>query len=257
MERREFLKGCILVVAGASVPLSALTLIDPKQVLAANPDIQWAFLVDTNKCVGCGFCVKACKTENDIPFDAHVSRTWVERYVYTKDDKRYVDSPNAALYGYTESRVDLGRGEFKEIDPKNVGKAFFVPKLCNHCSSPACTQVCPVGATYKTDDGVVLVDRSWCIGCGYCIMACPYAARFFHPVHHVVDKCTFCYHRLSKGLDSACVNACPFGARRMGNIHDVNDPITQIIMNERVGVLKDEFGTKPQAFYIGLAQEVR
>jgi tetrathionate reductase subunit B len=257
MERREFLKRCILVVAGASVPISALTLIDPKKLLAANPDIQWAFLVDTNKCVGCGFCVKACKTENDIPFDAHVSRTWVERYVYTKDDKRYVDSPNAALYGYTESRIDLGRGEFKEIDPKNVGKAFFVPKLCNHCSSPACTQVCPVGATYKTDDGVVLVDRKWCIGCGYCIMACPYAARFFHPVHHVVDKCTFCYHRLSKGLDSACVNACPFGARRMGNIHDINDPITSIIMNERVGVLKDEFGTKPQAFYIGLAQEVR
>jgi tetrathionate reductase subunit B len=257
MERREFLKRCILVVAGASVPVSALTLIDPKKVLAANPDIQWAFLVDTNKCVGCGFCVKACKTENDIPFEAHVSRTWVERYVYTKDDKRYVDSPDAALYGFTESRVDLGRGEYKEIDPKNVGKAFFVPKLCNHCSSPACTQVCPVGATYKTDDGVVLVDRTWCIGCGYCIMACPYGARFFHPVAKVADKCTFCYHRLSKGLDSACVNACPFGARRMGNIHDTEDPITKIIMNERVGVLKDEFGTKPQAFYIGLAQEVR
>ncbi len=257
MERREFLKKCILIVAGASVPISALTLIDPKKVLAANPDIQWAFLVDTNRCVGCGFCVKACKTENDIPLEANVSRTWVERYVYTKDDKRYVDSPKAALDGYTESRIDLGRGEFKEIDPKNVGKAFFVPKLCNHCSSPACTQVCPVGATYKTDDGVVLVDQTWCIGCGYCIMACPYAARFFHPVKHVVDKCTFCYHRLSKGLDSACVNACPFGARKMGNIHDPDDPITKIIMNERVGVLKDEFGTKPQAFYIGLAQEVR
>lgn len=257
MERREFLKKCILVVVGAAVPASALTLIDPKKVLAENPDVQWAFLVDTNKCVGCGFCVKACKTENDIPFDANVSRTWVERYVYTKDDKRYVDSPKAALNGFTESRIDLGRGEFKEIDPKNVGKAFFVPKLCNHCSAPACTQVCPVGATYKTDDGVVLVDRKWCIGCGYCIMACPYAARFFHPVEHVADKCTFCYHRLSKGLDSACVNACPFGARKMGNIRDKNDPITQIIMNERVGVLKDEFGTKPQAFYIGLAQEVR
>ncbi len=257
MERREFLKKCILVVASASVPISALTLIDPKKVLAANPDIQWAFLVDTNKCVGCGFCVKACKVENDIPLEANVSRTWVERYVYTKDDKRYVDSPKAALNGYIDSRIDLGRGEFKEIDPKNVGKAFFVPKLCNHCSSPACTQVCPVGATYKTDDGVILVDQTWCIGCGYCIMACPYAARFFHPVKHVVDKCTFCYHRLSKGLDSACVNACPFGARKMGNIHDPDDPITKIIMNERVGVLKDEFGTKPQAFYIGLAQEVR
>ena len=257
MKRRDFIKNSIMVIAGASIPLSALTLIDPKKLLAANPQIHWAFLINTEKCVGCGFCVKACKTENDIPFDANVTRTWVERYVYTKDDRRYIDSPKGALYGFTDSRIDLGEGNFKEIDPKNVGKAFFVPKLCNHCETPPCTQVCPVGATYKTDDGPVLVDRKWCIGCGYCIMACPYAARFFHPVLKVADKCTFCYHRISKGLETACVNACPFGARKMCNIRDINDPNTQIIMNERVGVLKDEFGTKPQAFYIGLAQEVR
>ena len=257
MERRDFLKKSIMVVAGASVPLSALELVDPKEVLAANPDIHWAFLINTHKCVGCGFCVKACKTENDIPFEAKVTRTWVERYVYTKDDRRYIDSPDGALNGYTESRIDLGQGNYKEIDPENVGKAFFVPKLCNHCETPPCTQVCPVGATYKTDDGVVLVDKEWCIGCGYCIMACPYGARYFHPTDHVADKCTFCYHRITKGLETACVNACPFGAREMCNIKDINDPNTQYIMNQRVGVLKDEFGTKPQAFYIGLAQEVR
>ena len=257
MNRRDFIKNCIVVIAGASVPLSALALVDPKKVLADNPDIHWAFLIDTMKCVGCGFCVKACKTENDIPMDANVTRTWVERYVYTKDDRRYIDSPKGALNGFTDSRIDLGEGHFKEIDPDNVGKAFFVPKLCNHCETPPCTQVCPVGATYKTDTGPVLVDKTWCIGCGYCIMACPYGARFFHPVHKVADKCTFCYHRITKGLETACVNACPFGARRMCNIRDINDPITKIILNERVGVLKDEFGTKPQAFYIGLAQEVR
>jgi len=257
MKRREFLKNSIVAIAGASVPLSALEFIDPKEVLAANPDIHWAFLINTLTCVGCGFCVKACKTENDIPFEAKVSRTWVERYVYTKDDRRYIDSPNAALYGYTEPRIDLGLGEYKEIDSDNVGKAFFVPKLCNHCETPPCTQVCPVGATYKTDSGPVLVDRSWCIGCGYCIMACPYGARYFHPVYNVADKCTFCYHRITKGLETACVNACPFGARKMCNIRDINDPVTQIILNQRVGVLKDEFGTRPQAFYIGLAQEVR
>jgi len=257
MKRRDFLKNSIVAIAGASVPLSALEFIDPKEVLASNPDIHWAFLINTLTCVGCGFCVKACKTENDIPFEAKVSRTWVERYVYTKDDRRYIDSPNAALYGYTEPRIDLGMGEFKEIDPNNVGKAFFVPKLCNHCETPPCTQVCPVGATYKTDTGPVLVDRSWCIGCGYCIMACPYGARYFHPKYHVADKCTFCYHRITKGLETACVNACPFGARKMCNIRDINDPVTQIILNQRVGVLKDEFGTRPQAFYIGLAQEVR
>jgi tetrathionate reductase subunit B len=257
MKRRDFVKSSIVVIAGASVPLAALDLIDPKEVLAANEDIHWAFLIDTHKCVGCGFCVKACKTENDIPFEAKVTRTWVERYVFTKDDRRYVDSPDGALYGFTESRVDLGRGEYKEIDKDNVGKAFFVPKLCNHCATPPCTQVCPVGATYKTDTGPVLVDKTWCIGCGYCIMACPYGARYFNPDTHVADKCTFCYHRLAKDLETAWVNACPFGARKMCNIRDVNDPVTQMILNQRVGVLKDEFGTRPQAFYIGLAQEVR
>ena len=257
MKRRDFLKNSIVAVVGASVPLSALEWVDPKEVLAANPDIHWAFLLDTHKCVGCGFCVKACKVENDIPFEADVTRTWVERYVYTKDDRRYIDSPKGALHGYTESRIHLGGDKFQEIDPENVGKAFFVPKLCNHCLTPPCTQVCPVGATYKADNGVVLVDRSWCIGCGYCIMACPYGARFFHPVHKVADKCTFCYHRITKDLETACVNACPFSARKMCNIRDINDPVTKIILNDRVGVLKDEFGTKPQAFYVGLAQEVR
>jgi Fe-S-cluster-containing dehydrogenase component len=208
MKRRDFLKGSILAIAGASVPLSALEFVDPKEVLAANPDIHWAFLINTYKCVGCGFCVNACKTENDIPFNANVSRTWVERYVYTKDDRRYVDSPKAAQNGFIDPKVDLGEHlGMKDIDPENVGKAFFVPKLCNHCEDPPCTQVCPVGATYKTDDGVVLVDRSWCIGCGYCIMACPFAARFFHPIEKVADKCTFCYHRITKGLETACVIA--------------------------------------------------
>jgi tetrathionate reductase subunit B len=257
MKRRDFLRNSIVVIAGASVPLSALEMVDPRKVLAANPDLHWAFLIDTHKCVGCGFCVKACKVENDIPLNANVTRTWVERYVFTKDDRRYIDSPKGALHGYTDARIDQASSGMVTIDPDNVGKAFFVPKLCNHCVTPPCTQVCPVGATYKADDGVVLVDGTWCIGCGYCIMACPYGARFFNPVTHVADKCTFCYHRIHRGLETACVNACPFDARKMCNIRDINDPVTQIILNDRVGILKDEFGTKPQAFYIGLATEVR
>ena len=118
-------------------------------------------------------------------------------------------------------------------------------------------QVCPVGATYKTPDGVVLVDRKWCIGCGYCIMACPYGARFFHPTYHTAEKCTFCYHRISDGLPSACVQACPFGARQIGNMKDPDDPVTRAISTERVTVLKSEFGTKPQVYYVGLDWEVR
>ena len=256
MKRREFLKSTAVFVSGAAVSLSALELLDPQELLAANPDLRWGFLVDTHKCVGCGFCVKACKVENDIPIEANVTRTWVERYVITKDGEVVMDSPKGALNGFTNKKIDQNRSGMKEVADEDIAQAFFVPKLCNHCDTPACVQVCPVGATYQAADGVVLVDREWCIGCGYCIMGCPYGVRFFHPVEHVADKCTFCYHRISKGGDTACAQACPFGARQIGNLRDPNDPVAKAIMTQRVGVLRDEYGTKPQVFYIGLNKEV-
>ena len=129
-------------------------------------------------------------------------------------------APKEARNGFTNSRIDLGMGKLKDIPKDRIDKAFFVPKLCNQCDKPPCVQVCPVGATYQTADGVVLVDRKWCIGCGYCIMACPYGMRFFHPQYHVAEKCNFCYHRINKGMKPACVQACPTGARRIGNIKD-------------------------------------
>jgi tetrathionate reductase subunit B len=257
MKRREFLKNTLIAAAGAAIPLSAFQLVNPKKIYAANPDLHWVFLVDTEKCVGCGFCVKACKKENEIPYDANVTRTWVERYVLTKDGKVYADSPKGARDGFTTKKIDQESAGMKDIKDSDIDKAFFVPKLCNQCDNPPCVQVCPVGATYKTADGVVLIDRKWCIGCGYCIMGCPYGVRFFHPVYKVADKCNFCYHRISQGMKTACVEACPFGARKIGNFKDPNDPVTKIIMTERVAVLKDEYGTKPQAFYIGLSKEVK
>ena len=252
--RRKFLKSTVATAVSTAIPVSAFKLMSPAQVKASVGDAKtrWVFLVDTQKCVGCGMCVKACKLENEVPYEAPVSRTWVERYVVTKEGKTHIDSPMAGRDGFTSAKV----GD-EEIAPENISKAFFVPKLCNQCDNPACAQVCPVGATYQTRDGVVLVDRKWCIGCGYCVMACPYGVRFFHPEHKVAEKCTFCYHRISKGMDTACVQACAFGARRIGNLKDPDDPVTKVIMNERVAVLKDEYGTKPQVFYIGLDKEVR
>lgn len=260
INRRNFCKKALLIAGGLAIPFSALQLFDPKRLLAEKNEpnkTRWGFLVDTHKCVGCGFCVKACKTENEIPYDANVTRTWVERYVVAKDGLTHADSPKGGRDGFTSTRIDQEGGHFLDIKNEDIEKAFFVPKLCNQCDNPPCVQVCPVGATYQTADGVVLVDRSWCIGCGYCIMGCPYGVRFFHPVYHVAEKCNFCYHRLAKGMKTACVDACPFGARRIGNLRDPDDPVTRIIMTERVGVLKEEYGTKPQVFYLGLTKEVK
>ena len=251
--RRDFLKNICLGSLAATLPLNAFRFLSPAQVNAAlaNPGVRWGFLINTRKCVGCGLCVKACKLENEIPYNVPVTRTWVERYVVTAE-KTYVDSPAGALDGFTHEHV---RGA--EIPSEDIVKAFFVPKLCNQCQNPPCVQVCPVGATYQTDDGVVLIDRKWCIGCGYCIMACPYGVRFFHPVHKVAEKCNFCYHRIKKGMQAACVQACPFGARNLGNLKNPADPVTIAVKNQRVAVLKDEYGTKPQAYYIGLDHNVR
>ena len=258
--RRDFLKKSVMI-AGVAVPLTAFEIIDPEklfaQVAAEKTKVRWVFLIDPYQCVGCGFCVKACKLENEVPYDANVTRTWVERYVLTKDGKLFADTPKGARDGFATTKIDLGLGNYQDIKKDNIEKAYFVPKLCNQCENPPCVQVCPVGATYQAPDGVVLVDRTWCIGCGYCIMACPYGVRFFHPVHHTAEKCNFCYHRITKGMKTACVEGCAFGARKIGNIKDPNDPVTKIIRTARVGVLKSEFGTKPQAFYIGLDEEVR
>lgn len=254
--RRDFLKQSVAgaVAAAAAPTVCTVIFLEPGEAEAAveGKKLRWTFLVDTEKCVGCGLCVQACKTENEIPYDAPVSRTWVERYVVTKDGETHIDSPIQGRDGYTSPEI---RGEV--IDPEDIEKAFFVPKLCNQCDNPPCVQVCPVGATFQTEDGVVLVDRDWCIGCGYCVMACPYGVRFFHPVTKTAEKCTFCYHRITEGKQAACVQACPFEARQMGNLGDPDDPVTKIIMTERVQVLKDEYGTKPSVFYLGLDERVR
>lgn len=257
IDRRDFLKYGLAAIIG-----TGLAVTETGKVIASagkSDSVRWTFLVDTTKCVGCGMCVRACKLENEIPYDVSVSRTWVERYIVKTDGTFIADSPMAARDGFIDNvvRNDPDKPNGIIVPENEIAKAFFVPKLCNQCDKPPCVQVCPVGATYQTPDGVVLVDRTWCIGCGYCIMACPYGVRFFHPIYHVAEKCNWCYHRISKGMKTACVQACPFGAREIGNIKDPNDPVTKVIMTERVNVLKSEYGTNPMAYYRGLDSVVR
>jgi Fe-S-cluster-containing dehydrogenase component len=217
---------------------------------------RWAFGVDVNKCIGCLRCVEACKAENNVPRNAHQFRTWVERYVHIEgEEAARVDSQqdpvNIAASGSEKEYRFADRYKGAKVD-----KAFFVPKLCNHCSNPACVQVCPVGATYKTEDGVVLVDEKRCIGCRYCVQACPYGARYFDEKRGVPDKCTWCYHRITKGMQPACVDSCPTGARVFGNIHDRESPISLFVRNNHVQVLKQESGSSPNVYYVGLDKEV-
>ncbi len=107
-----------------------------------------------------------------------------------------------------------------------------------------------------TNDGVVLVDQEHCIGCGYCIQACPYGARFFLPDKNIIDKCTWCYHRIHKGLVPACVEVCPVEARVFGDLWDPESPVRKILAERRIYVLKPDLGTEPKVYYIGFEKGV-
>ena len=227
---------------------SSLTAEQVQAVLDDNydwDDHDYVYLIDTRKCIGCGSCVRACGRENAVP--EHYFRTWIERYhLLPGREEVIVDSPNGGQDGF--SPVD----EFE-----HATKAFFMPKICCHCTRSPCVQLCPVGASYRTQDGLVLVDEKRCIGCGYCVQGCPYGSRFVHPVTHTASKCTLCYHRITRGLTTACIQACPVGARMLGDRKRSGDMVARIIGTERVQVLQPELLTKPNCYYLGLTREAR
>ena len=157
-----------------------------------------------------------------------------------------MESPEGGIAGFQATSGEKG-----------LLRTFFVPKLCNHCDNPPCVQVCPVGATFTTEDGVVLVDKDYCIGCRYCVQACPYGARYLDPRTHTADKCTFCYHRLVRGLLPACVEVCPTGARLFGDTRQRSSPLARFMRVQKIHTLKPHLNTKPKVYYANLDEEVR
>lgn len=244
LDRRGFLRTCAITGAFPGLLLrigeSVAAEVDP------GGGIYYGMGVNTEKCIGCGRCAMACKRENDVPRQPFFFRTWVERYVKRVDGETIVDSPNGGIDGFPPT-----------VGEKEILRAFFVPKLCNHCANAPCVQVCPVGATFTTRDGVVLVDRDYCIGCRYCIQACPYGARFLHPVTRTAEKCTFCYHRVRRGLEPACVENCPTGARIFGELKRPGSPLTRFTRFNDIQVLKPYLNTEPRVYYANLDGEVR
>lgn len=207
----------------SALPVVTAGLAVPAQA-ADSHQPHWSMLVDTSRCIACQACTMACSMENQSPEGEF--RTVVATYA--------VSTP--------EGKTGLA----------------VLPRLCNHCEQPPCIPVCPVGATYKREDGIVLVDGERCVGCAYCVQACPYDARFIN--HHTgkADKCTFCSHRLEAGLLPACVETCVGGARIFGDINDSGSEISQRLQaaKGKTRVLKPDAGTAPRVFYIGLDEQL-
>ncbi len=218
----------------------------------AQDGVAFAFCMDLSACKGTRRCVSACAKENNCGQDPAV------QYIKVLELDAGVLQATAGDAYYDADKV-----------PRE-GK-IYMPVQCNHCENPPCVQACPTEATWREKDGIVVIDYDWCIGCRYCMAACPYEARRFNftepqvpaedvnPVQGylsnrqrpkgVVEKCHMCLHRTREGLYPACLEACPTGARKFGNLADPTSDVAQIVRTKSVFVLKEELGTHPRIFY--------
>ena len=243
MERRNFVKAGALISAGAAGAY-ALPLVTAWKVRAAGATAgqrRWGMVVDLTRCrADCTACVEACRKENNVAF--HGDPRWdVHRM-------RKVTLESTLAAGQASKPMLL---------------------LCNHCDEPPCATVCPIKATYRREDGIVIVDPHRCMGCRYCVVACPYNARYFNfrenpdqpnprqpkRSHGVAESCTLCAHLLDRGEKPACVTACArLGpkALHVGNLNDPDSDVSRLIRSQSVKRLREELGTEPKVFYVGL-----
>ncbi len=177
--------------------------------------MQYGFIIDNRKCIGCHACTVACKAEHEVPLG--VNRTWV----------KYIE-----------------KGTYP-----NTARHFSVMR-CNHCADAPCVEICPVTALYTRKDGIVDFDPRRCIGCKGCMQACPYDALYIDPDTHTAAKCNYCAHRVDIGLEPACVNVCPEHAIISGDMDDGSTEIARLLAKEQVTVRKVEKDTKPRLYYI-------
>lgn len=254
IKRRDFLKLFGAGVGSAFViELASKVKFARARTSASNPgnsEPSWAMVIDQDKCIGCGYCTEACRASNDVPPDI----SWTKVY------------------------------QVEEVGDRTV----YLPVPCMHCEHAPCVSVCPVGASYYRDDGIVMMDYDRCIGCRYCQTACPYQARSFNwkaftqenpavPVwgepdierrpRGVVEKCSFCYQKIDRGLSlgltpgvdagatPACVTACPKNARLFGNINDPDSPVSTALANTPHYRLREGLGTGPRVFYLSPSRE--
>ena len=253
MDRRTFLKiGGVLAAAGVSFPASQLLVASTMASTASpeNPKIssvtgklkKYTMVVDLNLCDGCKICEDSCRNENNVP-------------LYTGDEAK-----NTAYW--------LRIASAKRDIPDQSTEERPVPLLCNHCDDAPCAHVCPTKATFHREDGLVMIDEHRCIGCRYCVIACPYHARSMvfrdtsddewtnHQVpklmRGVASKCTFCVHRLDQDRIPRCVEDCPKQALKFGDRNDPESEVSRLLEPGKAIVLRQNLEVGPNVFYLGL-----
>ncbi len=221
------------------------------------PGTKFGMVIDLGLCIGCRRCSYGCKLENNVPDTINPPYIMVFQTKY-KPGQVMAESD---LLGKNREHGTLKYSRLRK-------DRMYMPVQCNHCLDAPCTKVCPTKATYKSADGIVMMDYNKCIGCRYCMAACPYGARRFNwskptgipseninplvPLRTdgVVEKCTFCVHRTRKGNTTKCVEVCPNKARTFGNLNDPKSAVSRIITSERNFRLKEGLNTNPNIYYL-------